>query len=244
MIENGHPDGGYVLHYGGQRIPFRIEYRPRKYLAISVLPDLRVEVVAPAGTALDAILLRVEKRAGWIARQLRFFEQYQPTQPRPSYVSGETHLYLGRQYRLKVQEGSPECVKLVGRFLHVHTTCREDGERVRSLLEGWYRAHAKQVFAHRLEGCLESIRSLGLWAAPNLVIRKMGKRWGSCTRAGNILLNLELIKVPVHCIDYVIIHELCHLKVHSHGKAFYRLLTRCMPDWESRKRRLEAVTLG
>ena len=134
-------------------------------------------------------------------------------------------------------------MKLVGRFLHVQVTRREEGERVRGLLEDWYRTHAKRVFAHRLEGCLESTRSLGLETVPNLVIRKMAKRWGSCTRAGNILLNLDLVKVPVHCIDYVIVHELCHLKVHNHGREFYRLLARCLPDWEARKKRLESVVL-
>jgi predicted metal-dependent hydrolase len=243
MIEDGKPDGGYVLHYGGQRIPFRVEYRPRKHLAISVLPDLRVEVVAPAGTALEAILPRVERRASWIARQLRFFGQYQPTQPGPSFVSGETHLYLGRQYRLKVAEGTPESVKLIGRFFRMEIRTPNDNGRVRELLDGWYREHARRVFDLRLVGCLESATPLGLAEPPRIVIRRMAKRWGSCTATGNVILNLDLVKAPVHCIDYVITHELCHLKVHNHGKDFYRLLTRCLPDWEWRKQRLESIVL-
>jgi predicted metal-dependent hydrolase len=244
MIENGQPDGGFFLHYGGQRIPFRVEYRCRKHLAISVLPDQRVEVIAPAGTSLDAILSRVEKRAGWISKQLQFFEQYQPTQPGPSFVSGETHLYLGRQYRLKVTEGREESVRLVGKFFQVVARRRSDTIRVRDLLDGWYREHARRLFATRLEACVEGIASLDLAEPPKLIVRKMEKRWGSCTAAGTILLNLDLVKAPVHCIDYVIVHELCHIKEPNHGKAFYRLLTRCMPDWEVRRKRLEAVTLN
>jgi predicted metal-dependent hydrolase len=159
------------------------------------------------------------------------------------FVSGETHVYLGRQYRLKVQPESPEGVKLLGQFLRVKCGAKKDGERVGGLLEDWYRAHAERVFSHRLQRCIESARSLRLPSPPKMAIRKMTKRWGSCTKTGTILLNLDLVKAPVHCIDYVIVHELCHLKVHNHGKDFYRLLTRCMPDWKARKKRLEAVVL-
>lgn len=243
MIENGEPGGGFVLHYAGQRIPFRVEFRTRKDLAISVLPDLRVEVIAPEGSTLDAILPRVQKRAGWIRRQLRFFERYQPPKPKPSFVSGETHLYLGRQYRLKVSEGPAESVKLVGKFFRVVARQPSDTGRVNELLEGWYREHATTLFTERLQSAVESLPSLKLPHAPRLLVRRMEKRWGSCTRAGNILLNLDLIRSPTHCIDYVIIHELCHLKVHNHGPVFFRLLTRYMPDWKSRKERLDSIVL-
>ena len=71
----------------------------------------------------------------------------------------------------------------------------------------------------------------------------MSKRWGSCSRKGTITLSLDLIKTPLHCIEYVITHELCHLLVHDHSPAFFRMLSRCMPDWERRKARLEEVVL-
>ena len=78
---------------------------------------------------------------------------------------------------------------------------------------------------------------------PNIVVRRMGKRWGSCTETGNILINIELIKTPLYCIEYLIMHEICHLRVHNHGRAYYRLLTRCMPDWHRRKARLDSFVI-
>jgi len=155
MIENGQPDGGYVLTYGGRRIAFRLEYRKRKKLAITVHPDLRLQVVAPEGRAKEPILQRIEKRTAWILRQWRYFEQFQPTRPAPRFVSGETHLYLGRQFRLKVRQGAPETVKLVGAFLHVWTGNRDDAKRIKVLLDHWYREHAERVLGHRLRVCLD-----------------------------------------------------------------------------------------
>jgi len=243
MIENGQPDGSFVLHHGGKQTPFTVDFRKRTKLAVTVHPDMRVEVAAPVGSPLNRVLARVEKRAGWILKQLRYFEQYQPTQPGPRYVSGETQVFLGRQYRLRVRESEKEGVKLIGRFFFVWVKDKGDILSVQGLLESWYRGHAERLFAHRLGECVEGIRSLGLKTTPRLLIRKMERRWGSCTKAGNILLNVDLIKAPVHCIDYVIVHELCHLKVHNHGTDFYRLLSRCMPDWLNRKRRLEHVVV-
>jgi predicted metal-dependent hydrolase len=243
MIEEGRPDGGFVLCYDGERVPFRVEFRRRKHLAITVHPDLKVEVAVPEGSTLDQVLPRVQKRAAWILKQRRYFARYQPTPRGRLYISGETHLYLGRQYRLKIQAGVPEDIKLVGPFFLIQAAVRGEADRVRALIDAWYRERARQVFPRRLAACLAATSWLELGGPPHLIIRRMAKRWGSCTRAGNILLNLELIRAPVHCIDYVITHELCHLKVPHHGKEFYHLLARCMPDWERRKERLESILL-
>ncbi len=238
MIESSQSDGGYILSFGGRRIPFRIEYRNRNKLAITVHPEPRLEVLAPEGVASEQILPRIERRAAWILKQWRYFEQFLPKHPGPRYVSGETHLYLGRQYRLKVHERSSESVKLVGRFLHIWTADRTDTTRIAQQLDGWYREHAERILRHRMSLCLASHSSLKPSNAPRLAIRRMTNRWGSCTKAGTILLNLALVKVPSHCIDYVIVHELCHLQIHNHSPAFYRLLDRSMPDWEKRRERL------
>lgn len=243
MIENSQPDGGYVLCARGARIPFRIEFRERQRLAITVHPDLRLEVIAPAKSNKNDVLARVEKRSNWILKQRRYFEQFLPVHPGAKFISGETHLYLGRQYRLKVRQRALAEVKLSGGFLQVWTPIREDALGVQSLLAAWYRQHAERTFARRLNILFENCPAIRSRNPPRLVLRRMTHRWGSCTKAGNILLNLDLVKAPTHCIDYVIVHELCHLQFHNHSPAFYRLLGRCLPDWHRRKRRLEECQL-
>lgn len=240
MIENSQPGGGYLLKHGGFEIPFHINYSERSRLTIHVHPEMELEVLAPTGRPNDAVLDRVEARAPWIVKQWRFFERYQPTQPDRQFVSGETHRYLGRQYRLKVTQASEPSAKLLGGFLHVSQFDILDPSATKELVERWYQEHATSTFARRFEICWEFSKSLNLKSRPNVSIRKMRKRWGSCTKAGNISLNLALVKTPVHCIDYVIAHELCHLKIHNHSPKFYRTLDRILPDWQFRKQRLES----
>ena len=242
MIENGQPDGGYLLIYGGLLLPFEIEYRERKTLKITVHPDQRLEIEAPKGSDLDRVLKRIERRQSWILKQWRYFEQFKPTQPMPHYVSGETFLYLGRQYRLKVQESPTEAVKLLGKYLYISTRVKDDRSRKQQLIEEWYRAHAEELFRSRMRVWLQKSGSLRCDELPKLTLRRMSNRWGSCTKSGTILLNPELVKTPIHCVDYVIVHELCHRLIHNHSPAFYQLLTRCLPDWEKRKARLEACS--
>jgi predicted metal-dependent hydrolase len=227
----------FVL-FGGERIEFQMRRTSRRTLAITVRPDLEVVVTAPKRAAADAVLRRVKKRAGWIRRQQRFFREFLPHMPLRRYVSGETHRYLGRQYRLKVADRPGETVKLKGRFIWVETARKGESGRVRRLVEAWYAAHAKERFARSVA---ESAGRLGTRLAnpPRMRLRRMPKRWGSWTRRGGIWLNPELVKVPRSCIDYVVTHELCHMVHGDHGPAFYALLGRVMPDWEQRKRRLE-----
>ena len=132
--------------------------------------------------------------------------------------------------------------RLSPRTVNVYMPQPEDPRSVRTALDVWYRAHALPIFRNRMDRCVESAPSLsGL--CPDLRIRRMSKLWGSCSRKGTITLSLDLIKTPLHCIEYVITHELCHLLVHDHSPAFFRMLSRCMPDWERRKARLEEVVL-
>ncbi len=226
------------ISFSGERIEYSMRYSKRKTLAITVRPDLSIVVTAPRGANPVAVRAKVAKRALWIRKQRRFFERFLPSVPPRRYVSGETHRYRGRQYRLKVVASFVESVKLKGQFIRVETTHKPDPNHVRRLLDAWYLAHAKIVFARSLAACVPKLHGR-IGKTPLLYLRHMPKRWGSWTKRGAIYLNPELVRAPSSCIDYVVMHELCHLLHENHGRAFLSLLRRLMPDWEIRKARLE-----
>ena len=226
--------------FGSERIEFRLRRSWRKTLAITVHPDLSILVTAPHRADIETVKAKVRKRAVWIRRQRRFFEDYLPPVPPRRYVSGETHRYLGRQFRLKVVEAAKGSVKLKGRFVWVETPHPLDTERVRRLVEAWYLEHAQAAFARSLAACLPGLHGR-VNGTPRLRLRRMPKRWGSRSRSGIIFLNPELVRAPASCIEYVVTHELCHLVHGHHGKEFFSLLRKTMPDWERRKARLESI---
>ena len=234
----------HTVQYGNTLIEYDLTFSPRKTLAIDVYPDLRVIVKAPEGTELTEVEVKVRKRAPWILRQQRQFERYLPKLPPRQYVSGETHRYLGRQYRLKVIENdTAEWVKLTRGYFYIDVTDKRDTRRVQTLLTEWYRRQARRVFRERLDVCFAKVRFLNL-NYPELAIRQMQFRWGSCTPEDKVILNLKLIQVPKTYIDYVVMHELCHLKEHHHGRRFYELLNRVMPDWRERREKLNTFEIS
>ena len=209
----------------------------RRTLAISVLPDGSLELVAPARVSVEAINAKVDRRMSWIETQRRRFAEMNSNRALPKYVIGSTHRYLGRQYRLKIEKGQTERVAMRGGFL-VITTPRTHEEEVRELLHGWYRERARAQFIERTRKWEPWCAHRGL-AKPTARLRAMPKRWGSACKNGVILLNPELIKAPSACIDYVITHEICHLRHPNHGPAFFRLLSTILPNWRTLKVRLE-----
>jgi predicted metal-dependent hydrolase len=233
----------HSVRFGSELIQFELKKKKRSTLGISVNPDLSVSVVAPYDAVLEKVLDRVKKKAPWILKQRFYFAQFLPDIVRKEYKSGESFHYLGRQYRLKVVKGGETSVSLAKGFLLVTLYGQGKNKDVKTALDDWYRSRAIAVFESRLERVLERFSGLGL---PDfkLSVRKMSRRWGSCTKNRQIILNEDLVKAPTHCIDYVICHELVHLKVRNHTPEFFRLLSKVMPDWELRRKRLEKVVLG
>lgn len=230
-----------TLTYGDDTIRYDVRFlASRQTLAIEVHPDSRVLVRAPLGCSEALIAERVQKRAAWISRQLAEFERYRPRTPARQYVNGESHLYLGRQYRLKLVSGDAASVKLTRGQLLVSLLGEPDRERVKALLHRWYLDRARTVFGEVLDASLLHFKGV---EHPRLIVRAMQSRWGSLSRAGTMTVNVNLVRAPRPCIEYVVIHELCHIKHRDHDARFFKLLRQVMPDWEERKQRLERALL-
>lgn len=230
----------HSVSFGSKQIKFKLQFSDRRTLGISVFPDTSVVVTAPSRFVddLDSVKAKILKRAPWILRQQLKFSTYPPKPPARQFVSGESNRYLGRQFRLKVIEGSTESVRIKNGYIEVTVPDQKDKDRIEYEVAAWYRQRARQFFGKKLGELLGHFANHAI-TTPSLRLRKMTMRWGSCGRNGIIYLNPELIRSPSSCIEYVIVHELCHLIHPNHDKKFYNLLKRTMPDWEKRKARLE-----
>jgi predicted metal-dependent hydrolase len=225
----------HSISYGTKEITFDLEYSDRKTLGIEVHPNQCVLVKAPIGASISTIQAKVTNRASWIARQQKQFSTYAPTLPTPEYVSGEGYRYLGRQCRLKVIKSNDTTVRLWAGRLEVHTPEVHQQDHVERLVTHWYRDRAQKIFSERYQACIKVAVKHEIIHEQGFDLRNMEKRWGSCSSHGKITLNPLLVSAPKDCIDYVIVHELCHLRFHNHSADFYRLLSSLMPDWQSRK---------
>ena len=225
-----------VVKYGDREIAYAVEFCRRKTLEISVMPDSAVQVRAPQGATLEAIAQKVQKKAPWIVEKQNWFAKFPKAPPPRQYLGGETHLYMGRRYRLKIEKGKERLVKIDGGFIRV-VSADIHPATIKKILDQWLRERAKAQFEKVFLACLARFSPSS--APVRLQIRDMKTRWGSLSKGGILTLNIKLIAAPKECIEYVVVHELCHLKYPNHDKKFYRLLETRLPDWEKRKQKLE-----
>lgn len=212
-----------------------VKRQRRKTIALHVLDDATVEVRAPRWVPQVELAAFVEARLEWVIEQRRAALDKRASRPR--FVHGQQHYFLGRRYPILLSHAARSSVQWEGAGISIGTPFLNDSRRIEDTLMRWYRQQADEVFEERLFACFESFPDWfqDKYPMPAVKIRKMRRRWGSCSSKGDITLNLQLVKMPLNCIDYVICHELCHLEVFHHGRAFYSLLAQVIPDWKQRE---------
>lgn len=230
----------HVLHHGSERIPYAVVRSDRRTLALIIATDGSVRVRAPRRVAERDIVRFVEGRAAWIVARRGAAAARQQLAPR--YATGDMHPYLGRDLHLVVEAGTRAGVRLDGDTLRMTIAGEPSPERVKKALDEWYRAEALRYLPERVAAC---------WAAfahpaetmPEIRVRVMRSRWGSLTAKRRMSLSAYLMRAPAECVDYVIFHELCHLRVRNHSAAFYREVERYVPEWRRLRVRLRDASV-
>lgn len=223
------------LRIAGRVVEVVVRRMRRKTMAIHVFADRPVELRVPGRCSVQAMDAFLESRHDWIADSLASLG---PEPPRsPKFRDDEIHWLLGQPLRLRLSEGRRH-VSVVGDVLAVRCLRPQEPACVLQTLEGFYRTEALRAFPGRLELCRSRFREP--LPPSTLKVRKMSARWGHCSNTGEICLNTALIQKPMAAIDFVVTHELCHLRHFAHNKSFYRLMDRTLPDWRERERLLVA----
>lgn len=228
------------ITWGQRQIVAELRRTQRRVLRIEVRPSGKVVVFAPISEEVCKVEERVKHKRPWIFRKIDRVLSWPSLTPERYFVSGETHLLLGKRYRLSIERSDDPEVCIAGTRLKILTRRINDQVHCRQLVAKFYATIAHSVFTERLRAVAPPFIRRGL-EMPTLVVRQMSKRWGSYTSSGRIVLNVDLVRANPTLIDYVICHELTHAFHSDHGKDWRSLLNTIMPDWEDRKARLEAL---
>lgn len=215
----------------------------RKTIAATVYPSENLLVKAPLEASEQRIDEFLQGKFMWVLKQKRYFAQFKSQRRAKSFQSGETFQYRGRSYKLLIHAGSAEDrISLQYGVLNVYLAGATSRVRVEQLIDSWYSRKADQVFSERLSACFQLFDYAVM---PALAVRKMNRRWGSYSlEANKVTLNADLIKAATRYIDYVIVHELCHISCLKHNTEFYSLLESKLQQWRKLKTELELSLLG
>ena len=220
----------------GSEIRYEFKRSHRRSVSAHIRRDGVIEVRAPLLYRESDMLAFLNQHRRWVFNHLDRLQNADNQQKK--YISGEIHYYLGKQYTLQVVKSGKNSVFIEGNSLIINSKYPENQEYLEVLLNKWYRNQAKKVFAELLPPIIEKFKKYNV-APAKISIRDMRSRWGSCSRKGNISLNLQLIKLNENCIRQVMIHEMCHLVYFNHQAGFHALMDEMMPDWKLWKKDLK-----
>ena len=227
--------------FDNQRIDYSLVFRARRTIGFAVRPDGTVRVSAPAGVPTAWVAQQVLRKAPWILKHQTAFRQHAPAAAARRYEAGTLHYYQGTAYPLELIEDKQLITVLADGRLRLGSPAPLPPAAAEKLLYRWYAHHAPALFAESLARVWPRFAEFNL-PRPTLVPRLMRSRWGSCTPGtARIRLSVDLVRAAPGCLDYVLLHECCHLLVPNHSAEFYALQTRLLPDWRQWKEKLLAL---
>ena len=218
---------------------YKIVFSRRRTLSINISPDYGVVVKAPNRTPVGAIRRFVNEKSDWIIKTLKGFDSLKRIDNNDGYSDGDTLLLFGREHKLKLIASDNYSVRL-GNNNSIEAGFAKDKNPkiIKAMLESWFKYIAQNKFPARFREILSKYMNYR-FAPTGFVVRTMKKRWGSCSSKGKIAISYDLIRLDEIYAEYVIIHELCHLKHHNHSTSYYKLLSEIYPNWKKVREELK-----
>lgn len=218
---------------------YEVHRKKIKNINLRIRPNMEIYISAPMNLHSDYIENFIRSKEKWIKQVLQKIKEAKQNQLPSQYLSGEKHKYLGKEYELEVKQGNSNRVSLKeGKIiLTVISNIFENSDEKKKVMEKWYFENAQKVFVNAIQKWLEILDE----SIEKLSIKPMKSRWGSCNYVKRYInLNTELIKRTQFEIEYVVLHELTHLKYPNHGKGFYRYIENYMPNYKMAEKMLNA----
>ncbi len=228
----------FSLDYLNKKISYTIFRSKRKSIQISINKDLSIKVYAPVELSDDLVRSFIYEKASWVIKKLSTLEIANKNKKIIEYKIGGKQLYLGHEYTVAFNKDVREHVELENSQITINTYRKLKENQIQDILEQWFQDQAQIVFYERLQLCLKLFADQNFYTPNKVVIRKLKRVWGSMNLNKKLTLNIDLIKVPIEYLDYVIIHELCHIKHMNHSKEFYQLQESILPNWRELKKEL------
>lgn len=230
-----------VVRCGSEDVPYVVVRSRRRTIALHLTREGVVEVRAPTYASRADIDGMLRRHSTWIWRTLAS----RRTSPPPcSYDEGGAITFLGESLTLRLRAGLPRrAVREGGDLVVTLPPPLPNPDATRELVYGWFAEQGRALFPERLARCRALAEDAGLALPPvrSLTVRAMGSRWGSCSYTGHVTLNSMLLQAPLETVDYVVMHELCHLLEQNHSSRFYALLDRTLPGWRPLRRSLRSL---
>ena len=230
----------------GEKIVFFVQRKNIKNINLKVNLDKKVTMSIPMKMEIEIAKEFVKKKAEWIKKQQNYYEAFAEEKEKITFENGETVYLIGKQYKMKIIPNTKNNIVIRGKYFEINIKEKyiENKKYIRKVYDKWLKEYAEQILNDLIIRYQSTLKKYNI-KIPKLEIRQMKSRWGSCIPSSNkVIFNLNLIKTPMCCIEYVVLHELSHFKYQNHSKNFYKFITIFMPDWKERKKILDEEFMG
>lgn len=229
-----------TVEVNGEKIMFFIQRKKIKNIILKVNIDSKIIMSIPIRMSIKKSKEFVKLKINWIKKQQNFYGKLARRKESINFNNGEVLYLLGKAYEIKIRKGKNNEIKLNDKYIEIQIKEKyiNDTKYIKQYYNKWLKTYSLDIIKKKVEEYQDKLKKYEI-KLPTIEIRNMKSRWGSCYFLRNkIVFSLNLIKTPIFCIEYVVLHELSHFKYHNHSKDFYNFISIFMPDWKKRRKML------